>query len=205
MLNVENEERFWRKVDKEGALPPVDPFLGRCWEWLGGRGPTGYGIFCLGASSMRAHRYSWLLSGGTIPQNQELHHQCLNRGCMNPAHMEIVTHAVHMAKMRKTYCWRGHAMSGDNIRLKNDGDRVCRKCHLIRERLRRSHLPRRNKLTPEQVKEIQAWGKTREVTYCSSRGPDTITAKAAKYGVRRCAIQRILSGEGWKSLGLYIV
>lgn len=45
-----------------------------------------------------AHRLSYELFVGPIPDGYELDHLCRNRGCVNPAHLEAVTHRVNVLR-----------------------------------------------------------------------------------------------------------
>lgn len=77
------EERFWAKV----ITGP------NCWLWIGSLGgwKGGYGQFRVGAGLVRAHRFAYEASGGTIPDGMELDHLCRNTWCVRPEHMEPVT------------------------------------------------------------------------------------------------------------------
>jgi hypothetical protein len=74
------EERFWSKVDKSGD----------CWLWTDHLTPSGYGGFWDGTRSARAHRVSWILTNGAIPEGQIVRHKCRNK-CVNPTHLELGT------------------------------------------------------------------------------------------------------------------
>ena len=146
-------ERFWEKVDKDGLVPEHRPGLGPCWIWLGSfRG--GYGRFFIrmdpGRKTVKedAHRVSYELSVGPIPEGRELDHLCRNRGCCNFNHVEPVTRGVNVKRgweagrkppARITRCKQfGHPLTGRNLIFeKKTGYRRCRKCRLSYNREKR--------------------------------------------------------------------
>lgn len=75
------DTRFWRYVQKTDD----------CWLWAGGKS-GGYGRFKVASWEMRlAHRYSYELHNGPIPDSLVIDHICRNRACVNPAHLQAVT------------------------------------------------------------------------------------------------------------------
>lgn len=200
-----NAEAFWKKVNKNGAIPSHNPQLGACWEWLGAKSKSGYGSFQAEINgrkiTARAHRLAWL-ECAQIPKEMELDHLCRNRACVKPQHLEVVTHLENVRRgkiAQKTHCIRGHLLSGSNLRRDQRGHRVCNQCRLLHIRESRKHLPRRNKLSIEQVKEIRQL--TKGILFHSGmRGVNTISAIAKRYGVSRCPIQRIANGTGWQTV-----
>lgn len=88
------EHRFWSKVNKDGPIPEYRPDLGPCWIWIGAIDPQGYGSFS--KPIRRAHRCSYTLVKGEIPQGLELDHLCRVRRCVNPSHLEAVAHIVNV-------------------------------------------------------------------------------------------------------------
>jgi hypothetical protein len=114
-----------------------------CWTWTGAINEDGYGIFC----KRTAHRYSYTQFKGPIPKGLEIDHLCSNRKCINPAHLEAVTHKENIQrswsrgkcehfknrlgeiKKAKTHCPQGHPYSGENLTIdKSSNARRCIIC-----------------------------------------------------------------------------
>jgi hypothetical protein len=65
-----------------------------CWLWQGAKNNKGYGRLAQnGKNSNLAHRYFYEQKNGLIPKGLELDHLCKNPSCVNPDHLEAVTHA----------------------------------------------------------------------------------------------------------------
>jgi len=121
-------ERFWKKVEKG----PADS----CWIWSGTKTTRGYGQFSIKGTSIRAHRLAYEATLGPIPDGFDLHHRCINKLCVNPAHMGVIPHQEHVKEANsaggihgaKTHCPKGHPYSGGNLIITKQGERLCRKC-----------------------------------------------------------------------------
>lgn len=121
-------ERFWSKVEKTDT----------CWLWTGSLASGGYGSFNYKYKHYRAHRLSYEQIRGEIPKGLVLDHLCRVRSCVNPDHLEAVTHRVNILRgiggsavnAKKTHCKNGHLLSGDNLRNRLTVPwRECRQCH----------------------------------------------------------------------------
>ena len=115
-----------------------------CWEWTGAKTKQeGYGRMGTSSGGLSvAHRLSYEHFIGPISEGLTIDHLCRNRGCVNPRHLEPVTNRDNILRgygppgnnSRKTHCPRGHALTGDNLRLHRRGDgvwRQCRECHRV--------------------------------------------------------------------------
>lgn len=86
-------DRFWKKFDR--------PKKG-CWEWKGSTGSAGYGRISFGhgetnyRTNYTAHRLSWMLFFGPIPDGICVLHRCDNPKCVRPDHLFLGTHTDNM-------------------------------------------------------------------------------------------------------------
>jgi hypothetical protein len=127
--NITVLERFHKFIDKTES----------CWFWKGCKVTGGYGEFWNGKKYVLAHRFSYEIHKGKIPDGLHIDHLCRIRNCMNPDHMEPVTKGTNTLRgfspsainARKTSCKNGHELSGENLGINSNKDRFCKICHKI--------------------------------------------------------------------------
>ena len=164
--------RFWRKVEKTNS----------CWLWTAAKGEKGYGMFSVGGSRnpdgtrrnsmVAAHRFSFELVNGSIPDHDSFHgycvlHRCDNPACVNPAHLFLGTNKDNVQDMdakgrRVTVAARGSKHA--NAVLTEDG---------VREIVRRHR--------DDGVTQLQL---------------------SREYGVCHATVNHIFTGRLWGHLGL---
>ena len=67
-----------------------------CWEWKLHRGSDGYGHVRYNSIEQYAHRVSWTIANGPIPEGMYVCHKCDNPPCCNPNHLFLGTQADNM-------------------------------------------------------------------------------------------------------------
>ena len=138
-MNEGLAERLLRrvKVDANG-----------CWIWQGRLSARGYASIRVDRSwSTSAHRASYFLAHGYVENNLDIDHLCRVTSCVNPDHLEAVTHRENILRgdtfaarhAAKTHCPKGHPLSKNNLveyDLKK-GMRKCKTCTYARNESRR--------------------------------------------------------------------
>ena len=90
--------RFWPNVLKTKT----------CWIWTGAENGHGYGqIHIQGRGPMTAHRVSWMLKYGDVP-DVDLHHTCATRLCVRPLHLVPIARVEHTKLHKKGATWKWH-------------------------------------------------------------------------------------------------
>lgn len=125
-----------------------------CLRWTGALDGKGYGRIYLGGGKAGAritgtHQAAYREWVGPIPDGMEIDHLCKVTDCLEPTHLEAVTHRENILRSdnfagrfaRQTHCKYGHEFTPENtyVPLKRGG-RHCRECHRIYEAERRARL-----------------------------------------------------------------
>jgi len=120
------EIKFWRYVE-------IKTYNG-CWEWLARKDKDGYGSIRDGVKNKRAHRVSYELNIGTIPENKMIRHLCNNPSCVNPNHLIPGTQIDNMKDRRDS----GNEPIGEkhqNHKFSDDVVRAIKKSKLTYKRI----------------------------------------------------------------------
>lgn len=128
-----------------------------CWLWTASLDKNGYGQMTLEGRCRRAHQVSYENFIGEIPVGLEPDHLCRNRRCINPRHLEYVTHLENVrrgSKAMKTHCTHGHEYTITNTG-RNHGRRACRACARLKQRSRRTGVTFKTLLRREKKHEIR--------------------------------------------------
>lgn len=123
---------FWKHTEKTET----------CWLWRGNKIPEGYGyIGTRDHGHASAHRFSYELHKGAIPDGLVIDHLCRTPACVNPDHLEAVSFHENILRGRshvalnilKTHCKHGHPFDEANTYwqdTRKGRERVCRACKL---------------------------------------------------------------------------
>lgn len=108
-----------------------------CWLWTGSANELGYGWFSYHGTAEKAHRVAYTLFVGPPPVGLDLDHLCATPSCVNPRHLEPVTHKENMRRGKRnitsqcssrTVCPKGHAYTWLHRRSNGTVGRRCREC-----------------------------------------------------------------------------
>lgn len=117
----------------------IDPRQNGCWLWFASVNNKGYGTIrpetaLRTVPPVLAHRALYELLIGPVLDGLELDHLCRTPSCVNPTHLEPVTHQENMrrANQKRSTCKRGHLLVDDNVYTSARGQRSCRQCALAR-------------------------------------------------------------------------
>jgi hypothetical protein len=162
------EERFYAKVEK---------IEGGCWLWIGRLNRSGYGDLYYDGKKRRAHRISYEIHVGEVPDGMFVCHSCDVPMCVNPAHLWIGTNEENMRDMVA----KGRHKTAARMAIKNVSKG---KNYNAGERNARAKLKEADVL---QVINLCSQGKTRKYI-------------ANQFGVSASLISEIRNGKRWAHL-----
>lgn len=173
-LSPEAAAGFWARVNKTEG----------CWLWTG---PTNGRYGRIGRRTY-AHRASYEIANGPIPEGMFVMHLCDTPLCVRPDHLTIGTAKDNSQDAVD----KGRMATGDKHGTKTKPWRKARGhrhgTHLHPETVQRGEDRPQSKLTEQQVREIR--------TLCDMGEQKTLLAR--RYGVTTTVIRRIASREGWR-------
>lgn len=142
--------RFWTTVQKTDS----------CWIWTGTTlKHTGYGRLGWKGKYILAHRLSYVLFVGLIPEGLTIDHVkargCMGGPCVNPAHLEAVTLAENVRRSKKDVCPKGHPLVQTKRQRRCN---VCRAAYANSERGRAVRDAYKEKHREQHKQERKEWG-----------------------------------------------
>ena len=136
-MTKEIEKRFKEKINITDG----------CWIWTAAKFHHGHGAIKVNGKMIKAHRLSWELVNGPIPENLVVRHLCNNSSCVKVDHLALGTQKDNVHDMIKagrhghkkaTHCKNGHEFNEANTyHVIKKGSRNCRVCDRERQKLRR--------------------------------------------------------------------
>ena len=157
--------RFWSKVS-------IKDNIKECWNWEAYIHLTGYGYFSDvdNIGTVLVHRIAYILTKGKIQEGLQVQHQCNNRSCCNPNHLELGDNSKNIKYMYE--CGRGSDLKGENNGWAKLTDDKVRKIH--------------NLFIKGRIQEYKQWRITEPI--------------AKKFGVSNSTIKQIINGKRWKHI-----
>jgi len=140
----------------------------RCWEWKGAK-KRGYGVFQLNGKAVIAHRFSYKIFYGELPDDLLVCHKCDNPSCVRPDHLFLGTSKDNSTDRDKK--GRGYFKKG-NMPFDNKGEGCGN-----------------SKLT---------WGEVDEIRELYKTGRFTQKELGEKYGMGHTIIGAIINNKSWK-------
>lgn len=147
-----------------------------CWRWAGAANDDGYGYMAFRGRTWKAHRVSYTLFCGEVPDGLLVCHHCDNPWCVNPAHLFLGHRSTNMKDMVR----KGRSASLITSR---------------QDHFRSGKAPAGEAASGHRLTEAQA------VTILAEASAGVNTGElAARYGVNRTTIQLLLRGKTWRHL-----
>ena len=168
---------FWAKVKKTD----------NCWEWTAATWGKGYGVYRHKNKSRSAHRLSYEIANGPIPEGLLVLHKCDNPKCVRPDHLWLGTHADNMADCVR----KGRNAKGERQRLAVLGRVPSGETHWTHRDPNK--VPRGEQSGKTPLKERQV----REMRDRYAQGGVLMRELAAEYGISLAGVHKIIHRLNW--------
>ncbi len=109
------EDRFWQQFTKKGENKEKG-----CWEWTGTIVSNGYPRLKKDGKGVAAHRLSYEIHNGPIPEGVVICHTCDVKHCVNPAHLFLGTQKDNMQDMASKGRHRSQKIHPDQYQIIED-------------------------------------------------------------------------------------
>lgn len=168
----------------------VDEVTG-CWNWTRGKFRHGYGAIAHGKRTLKAHRVSYMLHIGEIPEGMLVCHKCDNPQCVNPEHLFLGTPKDNTQDM---------ILKGRKVVLRGEDNPMH---HCIGERNHfygRTHSDdSKSAISAHQLGSKHKFAKLDEAAALDiySRPNERICDLARKHGVSNAAVWQVRNGYSW--------
>lgn len=194
LITAEERIRFFAKVIQGSSEDD-------CWKWTACTNEFGYGLFNAQGRQQRAHRVSYKMHVGDIPDGLQICHHCDNPPCTNPKHLFLGTQADNMQDASR----KGRSAFGDRNGARIHIERMPRgdthyhalKPHLtIRGDAHYSKRAAPGKMCRPEVCKINASQVTEIRRICAAKEM-TQRAVAKMFGVTEGNVSMIISRKTW--------
>lgn len=185
--------KFWARVGAGGD---------GCWPWQGVITVYGYGVLLVGSKvrgtrrRLMAHRVSYELLVGPIPDGLQIDHLCRNRACVRPDHLEPVTNRENQLRgqgpvgeqMRRDHCINGHPFNHVYV---SDGRFRQRRCTVCDNESRRRRRAIARGLDPARAGSPGSPAPVRDRLEERPGGPLKAAARPSKFSRQRNGRRRM--------------
>ena len=172
---IPDRETIHGSVEKKFAIKSAGRNELGCWVWTGSKDRDGYGSLRDGNKMKRAHRVSWEIHNGEIPDGLAILHKCNNPSCVNPKHLKLGDHTENMQDRKSNgRPWHSETFRS-KISKKMTGRKITWKAALAEAN---------RKISREQAASIVSRLKNGEL----------VSTIANEFGVHRTSISKIKKG-----------